>query len=78
MIGLLLLPGCAPGGSEAVPAPPRLVCPALVPYTPDQQAKAADELGALPADSEVGQMVQDYLTERDRIRALCGVPNGDQ
>jgi hypothetical protein len=44
----------------------------LVKYTPEQQAKAAGELSALPGDAQVTAMIGDYGTLRDRLRVGCG------
>lgn len=48
------------------------VCPPVIPYTDEFQERAADELEALPDDSAVGVMVEDYLVTRDMLRA-CNV-----
>jgi hypothetical protein len=47
---------------------PALQCPAIVPYTPGQQAEAADEIMALPAGSILEQMMEDYGELRARLR----------
>jgi hypothetical protein len=47
---------------------PVLQCPAIVPYTPGQQAEAADEIMALPAGSILEQMMEDYAEIRARLR----------
>lgn len=43
-------------------------CPAIVPYTPGQQAEAADEILALPAGSILEQMILDYGELRAKLR----------
>jgi hypothetical protein len=54
--------GCATAVSNA--------CPREVDYSPEQQAKAADELAALSRDGMVrGTMMPDYGRLRDQARA---------
>lgn len=48
---------------------PVATCPAIVPYTQDQQTKAADELDTLPPDAVLRTFMDDYKTERARLRA---------
>jgi hypothetical protein len=36
------------------------------------QARAADELGALPVGSALARLLEDYGELRARIRAACG------
>ena len=62
-----LLTGCATGASDVRPA----MCGWLVAYTPAMQARAADELNALPAGSALRVLVDDYGELRARIRAAC-------
>jgi PBP1b-binding outer membrane lipoprotein LpoB len=57
--------GCATASSN--------VCPREVEYTREQQARAADELLALPRDGMVrGTMMPDYGRLRDQARACRG------
>lgn len=65
LIGAALLAGCGQAdfnGSQASPT--------LFPYTKDQQARAADELEALPAGSVIAKMIADYGVVRNEIRAM--------
>jgi hypothetical protein len=61
----VLLAGCAAAGSDGP------LCPALVPYPPEVQMRAADELAALPPDSVLARLVEDYGELRARIRGAC-------
>lgn len=60
-----LLTGCATGVSE-----PRIatVCPPVVEYTRELQARAAEELGMLPDGSAIAEMLADYSVMRDQAR----------
>nr|WP_050664139.1 hypothetical protein [Roseovarius tolerans] len=60
------LTGCATGVSE-----PRIatVCPPVVEYTREFQARAAEELGILPDGSSIAEMLADYNVMRDQARA---------
>ena len=60
---LLSTSSCAAGISDS--------CPPVVPYDPATQAKAADELKALPVGSVLGRMMVDYGIMRAEARA-CG------
>lgn len=60
---LLSLSGCVTAGSDPG------VCPVPVVYSRDQQARAADELEALPPGSALALMIEDYGRERARLRA---------
>jgi hypothetical protein len=67
LLGLTLLmmsiSACATAGSEPV-------CPQLIAYTKAEQARAADELLALPADSIVrAKFMPDYGRMRAEVRA---------
>ena len=61
-----LLSGCATVDSE-----PRIVtvCPPVVEYTRELQARAADELDLLPEGSAIAEMLADYSVMRDQARA---------
>ena len=61
---MLWLTGCAMGGSETS-AP----CPPVVEYTAADQARAADEVEALPEGAVVVRMLIDYAVLRDQARA---------
>jgi len=64
LIVTLWLTGCAMGGSGA-----RAPCPPVVEYTAADQARAADEVEALPEGAVVVQMLSDYAVLRDQARA---------
>ena len=64
-IAASLLAGCATERSDGAP------CPPVVAYSRDFLAHAADELGSLPPDSAIEQMLADYQVMRDQARA-CG------
>ena len=59
----LLLGGCA--------ATTTTVCPSLVSYTETEQNRLAGELDAAPADAVWPDMIIDYVSLRDQIRAAC-------
>lgn len=65
-IATSLLTGCATVGSE-----PRIVtvCPPVVEYSSELQARAADELAQLPDGSAIAEMLADYSVMRDQARA---------
>jgi hypothetical protein len=65
------LTGCATGSSE-----PRItaVCPPVVEYTREFQARAAEELGSLPDGSAIADMLSDYAVMRDQSRACQQQP----
>ncbi len=48
--------------------PPVTVCPTPVVYIAEMQARAADELEALPADAALREMIADYIRERAQLR----------
>lgn len=60
-----VLTGCAAGPSNPT-------CPALVTYSPEEQARAADSLEALPQESALRKMINDYGTLRQMVRACRG------
>ena len=64
LIAMLWLTGCAMSGSD-VGAP----CPTVVEYTNADQARAADEIEALPDGALVVRMLSDYAVLRDQARA---------
>ena len=61
---MLLLTGCAMGGSDA-----RAPCPPIVDYTAADQAQAADEVETLPEGAAIVRMLGDYAVLRDQARA---------
>ncbi len=62
----VLLTGCATASSDGV------VCPVIVEYSPDFQARLADELAALPDNAALGQAMIDYGRVRAELRACRG------
>lgn len=65
-IATISLTGCATVASE-----PRMatVCPPVVEYSREFQARAADELDLLPEGSAIAEMLADYGVMRDQARA---------
>ena len=65
-IATSLLAGCATAGSD-----PRVVaiCPPVVEYSREFQARAADELSRLPERSVISEMLSDYAVMRDQARS---------
>ena len=59
------LSGCAAGGSER-----RIgtVCPPVIEYSREFQARAADELNLLPEESAIAEMLANYSVLRDQAR----------
>ena len=64
LIAMLWLSGCGTGGSDT-----RAPCPPVVEYTSAEQARAADEVGALPEGAVIVRMLSDYAVLRDQARA---------
>jgi hypothetical protein len=64
-IATSLLAACATAGSE----PSIAICPPIVEYSPEFQARAADELKRLLDDSAVVEMLSDYAVMREQARA---------
>lgn len=64
LIVTLWLSACATAGSDA-----RAPCPPVVDYTAAEQARAADELEALPEGAVIVRMLSDYAVLRDQARA---------
>ncbi|WP_297856806.1 hypothetical protein [Elioraea sp.] len=48
------------------------MCGWLAEYAPAMQARAAEELDALPSGSALRVLAEDYGELRARIRAACG------
>ena len=63
----LILFGVLTGCATAIPVP---VCPAVIPYSAEDQTKAADELDALPPGSVLPRFMADYGELRARLR-MC-------
>ena len=64
LIVKLWLTGCAMAGSKG-----QAVCPPVVAYTTTDQARAADEIRAMPVGTVVVRMLSDYAVLRDQARA---------
>lgn len=65
-LAAILLTGCA---SALPPAPPTVVCPALVEYDQRTRDRAADEIDRLPPGSALAGMIADYAALRAGVRA---------
>lgn len=65
-IAASLLSACATAGSEA---PAVAICPPVVEYSREFQARAAAELDLLPERSAIAEMLSDYAVMRDQARA---------
>ena len=63
---MIWLTGCAMGSSET-----RAPCSPVVEYSAADQARAADEVEALPEGAVIVRMLSDYAVLRDQARA-CG------
>ena len=61
---MLWLSSCAMGGSDA-----RAPCPAVVDYSAADQARAADEVEALPDGAVIVRLLIDYAVLRDQAQA---------
>lgn len=65
------LSGCTTGASDGS----RLgACPPVVEYSPEFQAQAADEMGLLPENSAVADMMADYAVMRAQARICAPHP----
>ena len=60
-----LLSGCATVRSNP---PIATVCPPVVEYSREFQARAAEELRSLPDGSAIAEMLSDYAVMRDQAR----------
>ena len=65
-IATISLTGCATVASDTGVA---TVCPPVVEYSRDFQARGADELHLLPERSAIAEMMSDYAIMRDQVRA---------
>ena len=70
MIVTSWLTGCATAGFETIGV---AVCPPVVEYRREFQARAAEEFAILPDGSAVVEMMGDYAVMRDSARE-CRVP----
>ena len=68
-IGTSLLSGCVTVSSEMGN---NTVCPPVVEYTRDVQARAVQELQLLPEQSLIVKMMGDYAVMRDQAQACAG------
>ena len=66
---LLFLLAFRRSGERAGRLAERLVCPPVVEYSREFQARAADELGLLPENSALAGMMSDYAARREQARA---------
>lgn len=66
VLAMISLSACVQGGSE-----PRVatVCPPVVDYGREFQARAAEELALLPEGSTIAEMLSDYAVMRNQARA---------
>ena len=65
-IATIWLSGCATVGfSPPIP----IVCPPVVQYSREAQARAAEELNSLPDGSAIAEMLSDYTVLRDQTRS---------
>ena len=64
---VLLLSGCATTNPPVVAV--KTMCLPLKAYTPEEQKAAAQALAALPPDSPILGMIEDYKAMRDSDRA---------
>jgi hypothetical protein len=64
MVVASLLSACATVRSERVTG----VCPPVVEYDEGFQAKAAEEVQALPEGSAIVEMLNDYAVMREQVR----------
>ena len=65
-IATILLSGCATIGSDGGGFG---MCPPVVEYSREFQARAAEDLRALPDGSAIGEMLSDYAVMREQARS---------
>ena len=65
VLATILLSGCATGASDLTGLG---VCPPVVEYSREFQARAAEELAMLPDGSAVVEMMSDYAVLREQVR----------
>ncbi|MBB4267591.1 hypothetical protein GGD89_003238 [Roseospira visakhapatnamensis] len=68
VLATIWLSACATAGSDGGGP----VCPPVVEYSREVQARAADELDLLPEGSAVVEMLSDYAVMREQARACAG------
>ena len=68
VIATSLLSGCATVGSEPGVVP---ICPPLVEYDRDLQARAAAELALLPEKSAIAEVLSDHAVLREQVKVSC-------
>ncbi|PQO23335.1 hypothetical protein C2I36_08315 [Rhodobacteraceae bacterium WD3A24] len=56
---------CAGAGSDTAPG----VCPPVVAYSQEEQARAAEEVAALPKGAVIIEWLGDYAVMREQARA---------
>ena len=64
LIAMLWLTACVMAGSDT-----RVPCPPIVDYTMADQARAAEEVEALPEGAVIARMLSNYAVLRDQARA---------
>jgi len=69
-LGVLAIATISVTGCATVASDPRVatVCPPVVEYSREFQARAADELDLLPEGSAIAEMLADYSVMRDQAR----------
>jgi len=65
VIATIFLGGCEGVGSDTPPG----VCPPIVAYSQEEQARVADELAALPEGAMTVEWLADYAVLREQARA---------
>ena len=73
VLAITSLTACATVGSDTSKW---AVCPPVVEYGREFQARAAEELVLLPGRSAVAEMMSDYAVMRDQARACKAGGNG--
>lgn len=68
VIATLFLSGCAGVGFDA----PSGICPSVVNYSRAEQARAAEEVTALPDGAVIVGWLADYAVLRDQVRG-CSI-----
>ena len=68
-VATISLTGCATGDSESRVVS---VCPPVVEYSREFQARAADELDLFPERSAIVEMLSDYAVMREQARECRG------
>ncbi|TKZ15855.1 hypothetical protein FAP39_16720 [Shimia litoralis] len=69
VIATSLLSGCGTAGFDSGGG---AVCPPVVEYSRELQARAAEELAALPDGSAIVEMMADYAVMREQGRVCPG------